>query len=206
MYKNTVNRFLTGSVFVIIALFIQSKSANAEFWNLPQEISPASASILFEVDSTWHVIKGKTDNFSGKVWLEDKTDFRSLRGNIHLPVASFDTDNKSRDERLREVMHAEQNPFVEFKITSFDSASCDPTTLMDQNSCQAVIFGDITINGISKNIALNTSIEKSGTSYKVDGTSSLKWSDFKVDDPSIIIAKLYEDVIIHIQLTLPYKG
>jgi len=198
MYKTNIKRLL-----LALTTFTPVYQATAEFWNLPQQLSPGNSSITFEVDSTWHLIKGTSKNFSGKLWLNDPKDFQSVRGNIILPISEFDTENESRNERMREVTHASEYPNVEFSITNFNAPQCNPTTLTENSPCNSTLEGDLTINNVTKKVIAKTSLEKNDQTYKVTGVTSIKWADFNVEDPSILVAKLYEDVNIQIKITLP---
>lgn len=202
MHQTIIKRLPVRYFLALFLLVIPVRGASAEFWNLPQQLSPANCSITFEVDSTWHLVKGKAKDFSGKLWLSDPKNFESVRGSISLPISEFDTDSESRDERMREVMNATQYPNVEFTITAFDASQCDPKLLAEKSPCESTLSGDLSINSVTKKVAIKTSIERNGANYQIAGITSIKWSEFNVEDPSILIAKLYEDVNIHINLSL----
>lgn len=185
-----------------LLLSLSTQHAVAEYWNLPQVLSPKNSAVTFEVDSTWHLIKGSIRNFEGNLWLEDPGNFESVRGSIRFPVSEFDTDNESRDEKMRRIMQADKYPYVEFVITAFDASRCAPEKFVEAGSCQLSVMGNLTINNVTRNITVQASAERRGETIRCIGTTSIKWSEYDIEDPSILVAKLYEDVEININLIL----
>jgi len=188
--------------FVFGLFFLLQNSAAAETWNLPQHLNSSTTQITFEVDSTWHLIRGVVKQIEGNLWIEDPKDFHTVRGKIVLPISAFDTNNESRDEELRTVMHAETSPDVAFELLNSVPLLCDPETLKESQKCPFEISGDLTINNVTRNISLKSEITSIGSSYKISGTTTIRWADYNVEDPSILIAKLYDDVKINFSVLL----
>jgi polyisoprenoid-binding protein YceI len=194
----------TAVIVGIIVLFVQS-TAVADTWNLPQDLTSENATVTFEVDSTWHMIHGVAKEISGKLWLADAKDFRSIRGSVVLPVAAFDTESTGRDRKLREVMHSDTAPTVTFSFSNSIPSLCDPKELANSLTCTFDVHGDLTINSISKHVILHSQITQDESSYKISGTTVIRWLDYKVEDPSILIAKLHDEVRIDITVVLAPK-
>lgn len=173
-------------------------------WNLPSEISNNNAKVNFEVDSTWHLIKGHAEDVRGQVWLEDRSDYRSVHAKMVVSVSSLRTGSESRDKRMREVMHSEEHPEVVFTMQHGIGEACSPS--IDENTpCKEVITGDLNINGVVKSVVGDAEIIRSSSGYSITGTTVIKWPEFNVEDPSIFIAKLHEEVKISFQLFLAQK-
>lgn len=190
---------------LVFTLLLSLRSAIADSWNLPQVIDPGNSSVAFEVDSTWHLIEGVSKEFNGKIWLDSPNDFRSVHTKIQLPVRSLDTGNSSRDETMREVMHFDEHPMIEFETKGMLRGNCDPGPLRESVPCSDSIHGDLNINGITRPMILDLTLQKIKSDFVVDGTTVIRWADFKIDDPSILVAKLYDDVSIKIHLILKGK-
>ena len=205
MFKDIIQRLFIKYFLSLSTVFIPISGVSAEFWNLPQQLSSTNSSITFEVDSTWHLVKGKAKELSGRLWLDDTNDFQSVRGEIRLPISQFDTDSESRDERMREVMNVKEHPEVLFAIRDFKALQCDPKTLIERTPCESALIGDLTINNTTRKVVLKTFVEKIDTTYSVVATTLINWADFNVEDPSILIAKLYNDVNINIRISLAAK-
>lgn len=187
--------------FFICTLFITLDAQAQNFWNLPIEISDSNTTISFNVDSTWHMVKGTTKNIKGQAWLGDKKDFRSIKGEVTLKVADFDTDSRSRDKRMREVMHADDYPDVRFIIKSVDKI-CDPQSLEIGQSCETILNGKLTIGNTAQELLIPAQTARNLSGYTVSGEAKLRWADYGVEDPSIFIAKLKPDVTITFSVKL----
>lgn len=174
-------------------------------WNLPQQLSDKNTTVTFEVDSTWHLVEGKTAGVHGRVWLEDQADSNSINVEVSLPVTRFDTERESRDEKLRTVMHADRYPEISFigRGASPRSEGCDPEQMTPGDRCKLEIQGDLLISGVKKTVTLPVVVERLIDSFKVAGELSLAWADYGVEDPSIIIAKLDPKVIVRMAVELP---
>lgn len=192
--------FLCNLIFFSV---VTAQLAHAENhpWNLPTSLTDANTEIRFEVDSTWHLVKGTTKNIQGRAWLNNPLDPTSIRAELTLPILGFNTDNSKRDRRMLEVMHAEQYPDIKFEIVAVPKI-CAPADLETTLSCPATIETRITINNTSQPLTLPATINKNGSTYTVRGTISLKWADFGVEDPSIFVAKLASLVTINFSVEL----
>ena len=178
--------------------------ASAAPWNLPVELSDSNAKIRFEVDSTWHLVKGATSGLTGKVWLESPANFQSVRGELSLPVARFDTDNRSRDSKMRGVMDEPHHANVIYVIDSVEGLP-SPSLLADGGEANLIIHGVLSIMGNAKPVQSAAILRRTGETYLVEGSFSLQWADFGVEDPSILVAKLDPTVNVFFSIQLARK-
>lgn len=202
-----------GYLIVFIMLFFSASpfaeaaslpTGSEKFWNLPQELNDQNLKIDFAVDSTWHLVEGATSSISGKAWLDNPQDFRSVRAEISLPVATFDTQNSRRDRRMREVMQAEQFPNVNFRLEQVLEV-CDPKTVKEGHVCNFRVRGVLRIRDVEKTIDWPSKIsyQPALAAFKLEGKSEIDWQDFGIEDPSIFIAKVYPQAQISFVLNLP---
>jgi polyisoprenoid-binding protein YceI len=180
-------------------LLLSCQVAAADSWNLPQELNDQNTQVTFAVDSTWHMVHGVTSGLAGKVWLADPKNQASLKAEIRIPVARFNTDNASRDERLREVMAAKEYQEVVLRLNSGPDCSI---TQGELSECRGELLGSLEIRGVSKDLRLPYLIKKDGEHYLVSGELSLMWGSFGVEDPSILIARVDPEVTIKYQVRL----
>ncbi len=164
-------------------------------WFLPIELNDNNTKISFEVDSTWHRIHGKTSGIHGRLWLEESNDPGSIRGTISIPVGQFDTNNSSRDSRLREVMKAEKFSEVTFSLNSVENI-CSPQSLIGDDSCLGNATGSLSIEDHKELVPVNFSVSRSPTGFVIIGTAIFSWRSYPIVDPSILIAKLDDQVTI----------
>ncbi|MBN8548924.1 MAG: YceI family protein [Deltaproteobacteria bacterium] len=188
------------------AVLFAAPAAFADHWNLPQALSPANTKVTFEVDSTWHLVEGQAKQIEGRVWLEDPKDPKSVRAKVSLPVAAFDTDSENRDEKMRKVMHAEAAPAVVFTFSETAAGICAPDSVSETTPCRFEMPGKLSISNVEKDIVVHAQIAKQGSAYQITGVAGLKWADYGVEDPSILIATLDDDVKVEFTVTLNPQG
>ena len=173
----------------------------ADPWNTPATLSDSNTTVSFAVDSTFHYVEGHTKGITGRAWLESPSDYRSIRAELSLPVAQFDTDSARRDARMREVLHADTSPAVQVAVAGSDSV-CDPDGITAATPCSMALTTKLTINQTTKTMSIPATITRNGDSFIVTGSSSLQWADYGVEDPSILIARLDPTVTINFSITL----
>ncbi len=99
---------------------------------------------------------------------------------VTLPLAGLDSHVEKFDEHLRsaDFFDAEKFPTITFKSTKVEAAG----------DKKLRVFGDLTIKGITKQVVLDTTINKVGeqpmakrAAAGFDATTTVKRSDFGVD-------------------------
>jgi polyisoprenoid-binding protein YceI len=98
-------------------------------------------------------VRGQFGSYRGKLEL-DPGDFSKSKFEGEIDVESIDTGNEQRDAHLRnnDFFDAPNHPKITFKSTRIESKGGD----------DYVVTGDLTIRGVTKEIALD--VEWSGTS------------------------------------------
>lgn len=193
-----------GIASLIVLSSALSRSAHADTWNLPSTLNDSNTKVSFVVDSTWHTVNGKTSNLNGSVALKDKNDPLSIIVELKIQVKTFDTDWDSRDEKLQECMASDTYPIASF-VSSRLSDSCKPTVIDIAGKCSGTLTGTITMRDVSKEVALPVSITKERDSYLISGVLPVKWAEYNIEDPSILIAKLDPIVTISYETKVPLK-
>lgn len=190
---------LSGFLLLPINSFAAPPSDN---WNLPQEVSDQNVQVNFELDTTWHVVHGKTSDIKGKAWLADAANPKSVNVTLEIPVAKFNTDDSDRDETLREVMAADKFANVVFTATGL-SGNCTPELTMKNGSCQDKLISSLKIREIKMPIELPVDITYENDTYKVSGKFPITWAEYGVEDPSIfLIAKVEPIAEVNFVVTL----
>jgi len=196
-----VPRFLVALALLSV---VTIDTAHAETWDLPIQLHDNNTKVTFVVDSTWHTVEGIAKSIAGQVHLRDLKDPLSVVVDLRVPVALFDTDSDLRDDRLQEVMLAKAFPEVRFVSTRL-SPECEPSIVTRDGSCRGTLRGALTIRDVTKEVSLPISIRDTASGYRMDGSLAIRWEDFHVEDPSILIAKLDPVVTIAYQTTIPKR-
>lgn len=191
---------------IFLILFIAGEAFSEEslpksFWNLPKKVSTQNTEVSFLLDSTWHDTSFKVNQVDGNVWLGDPKDFKSLKAKIAMPVSRFDSENETRDEKMRDVMAADLFPEVIFELSKVDGLP-DPKDMVEGKSYPITINGDLKIRDFRKAIEIKSSIKKTNDNFDIAGDVVIDWSEYGVEDPSIIIAKVYKDLKVTFKMSL----
>ena len=187
-----------------VSFYASAQSANADTWKLPSPLDDSNTKVSFMVDSTWQTVNGTTKNLNGSVVLRDKNDPLSIVVDLKIQVKTFDTDWDSRDEKLQECMASDVYPVASFISTRL-SDSCKPALLDIAGRCSGTLTGTLTMRDVSKEVALPVSITKEADRYVISGAIPVRWAEFNIEDPSILIAKLDPVVTISYETKVPLK-
>lgn len=170
----------------------------------PIILNDQNTTVNFEVDSTWHMVHGKTSQIKGELFLEKPEQISSLKGQIVIPVVSFNTDNSSRDKKLLLVMAASQFPDVQLEVINTKNL-CEPNQVAQGelgNSCLGEVEAQLQIRDVNQKINFPIKLEKNANGVFVSGHFILNWKDFNVEDPSILIAKVKAEAKVSFELKL----
>jgi polyisoprenoid-binding protein YceI len=168
-------------------------------------IDGTTASVGFDLPATLHTVHGRGRAVSGWVAVGERGPERELAldGAVHIDAASLDTGNRKRDRK----MHAESlavgaHPRIEFAPRSLGPAldRCPPDTAADA-SCWP-LGGELTIRGVTRAITFPVAVRAVGERLVVDGKVELRWADFGVPDPSVLLLKVKPrvQVAVHVEL------
>jgi polyisoprenoid-binding protein YceI len=191
--------------FLIISFTACSGTAAAQSpeaaWFLPKRLSDHNLVVGFDVDTTWHWVHGQTSGIDGEAMLSAPDDPQSVAIEVKIPVANFDTDSSSRDSELRNVMAADKYPFVILNASGL-TKGCTPAKVLAEGSCEDAMAAKIQIRAIKSDFLLPILMKKTKEGFSVEGSFNIKWPDFGVEDPSILVARVHKDVTIKFKVTL----
>lgn len=145
---------------------------------MPWTLDPAHSRIGFSVKHMMvSTARGEFKSYSGSLNL-DTEDFTRSSVEGEIEVASIDTGNADRDTHLRanDFFDAPTFPKITFKSTRIERKSGD----------EYVVYGDLTIRGITKEVALDvetSGIHKNPWGQTVTGfsaTGSINRKDFGI--------------------------
>ncbi len=181
-------------------LILGARRASADALNFPLDLNDSNTTIEFDVDSTWHLVEGRTAGVRGNLRLTNPEDPASVRGEVVIPLERFDTDNSRRDKRLREVMDATQYPEVRYSVESAE-LQCSEEGARFVKPCSININGRLSIRGADRPFQISAELRADGDQYELNGHGTLRWPDFGVEDPSILVARLKPEVKITVHVT-----
>ncbi len=151
-------------------------------------------------------INGLTNDVKGTVTF-NVNDLKSLKGKISVSVASIKTGIDLRDEHLRSAdwLNAGAYPEITFAIKSVNEIKS-----IDDNKVQAKVFGDFTLNGVTKEVSADATLtfldESDATKARAPGDLlgvqakfTVRLSDFGVKN-KIVGQKVAEVVEVSVNM------
>ena len=108
---------------------------------------------------------------------------------IAATVASFDSQNSSRDSHALEVLEAIKYPKVTFVSTS-----------ITENGNDVVIKGELTFHGVKKAMTINATQFKSATELTLKGDFKVSLDKHKVERPSMMGAAVDDNLVMEFKI------
>jgi polyisoprenoid-binding protein YceI len=120
-----------------------------------------------------------------------------VRGWVEAPVATLKTGNDHRDRDLNKSMESDKYPTMRFELAEVVPSG----TATD--SLDAVLRGQMTIHGVTRPVEIPASVVFQGGTARVRGSFPLNLKQYKIGGLSKMlgILKMYEDIVIHVDLT-----
>lgn len=170
-------------------LLIMSKSAAAQD---VYTIDPQESLIEFSFKSTLHGVHGTVSDFDGE-FIADETKLKN--GEVHVRVASLDTDHPKRNANMYEMFDVEQFPEIQFQISEIFYPE-----LKDQ---PLVMHGALTIKDVTVPLDIPVEVEQSGDVLVLKGDAELSLKDFHLEPPSVILLiRVFDTIDVHFETKL----
>jgi polyisoprenoid-binding protein YceI len=134
-------------------------------------------------------------DFSGTAPIAGFVDPVARRGALDIATASMSTGSGPRDARmLAYCLEAPRFPTIHFSLTTITG---DVAALKAGGPAGTVtLVGALTIRDVTRTVSVPASFSYDATGLKLSGRYDLKWGDFGVPDPSVVIATLAPDMYV----------
>ena len=148
------------SLFAVLGSFAASSQAGEVY-----SFDPAHSTIGFKIRHLFSDTAGRFNEFSGTVNVDPEKPEISVV-DVTIQTKSIDTANAKRDGHLQgaDFFNVAKNPTITFKSKK--------VTLTGEKS--ATVTGDLTMNGVTKEVPLTVSFLGKGKGMKGEGVSG--WS------------------------------
>jgi len=150
-----------------------------------QAIDGSASSVKFTVTNLGIGVKGEFRAITGTVSF-DPADLSQAVFDVQIPTRSVNTDNRMRDNHLREedFFHVEKYPTITFKSEKVEKAEGGYS-----------VTGTLTMRGVSKTVSIPFSVENN----RFSGTFSLDRTDYGVGGDGFLNT-VGEEVTIKIEV------
>jgi polyisoprenoid-binding protein YceI len=152
-------------------LMVAAAAATAGAQGIKMNLDPAST---IRVDGTsnihdWHAT---TSQITATIQVAPPISASKVESvTLTLPVTSLKSGKGGLDKNLYKALHADKNPDITFVMKTYDLA----------DSGDAVITGDLTVNGVTKPVRATAKMTPAGENgLKAVGSTAMKMTDFGV--------------------------
>lgn len=157
-----------------------------------------SGTITFGMQASLHEIDGAAQRFTGEL------DIGSAQptGKVTVQAAELTTFLGDRDDRMYSYsLEVDQYPTVEFLIAATTGNVRGLNSRRGSGTVE--LRGQITVRSATRDVIIPATYrwDRDGTLH-LTGAHQLKWTDYGVPDPSIVISTLYPDMDIQFDVTL----
>jgi polyisoprenoid-binding protein YceI len=139
----------------------------------------AKSQVSFKIKNAGFTVSGGFDKFTTDIKYNEADPTKSTFAGI-INAATINTDNKKRDEHLRqpEYFDAVKYPSVTFKSTSVKA----------NGAGKLIVNGNLTIKNVSKPVVLNVAVKKVAGKNEFSTSLDINRRDFGVGEKSFILA------------------
>ena len=129
-----------------------------------------------------HDWSGTSSEVSGTLVLDlDRPSRSTVR--LSIPVASFDSGNGSRDEKMRDITRAGRFPTVTFASTSIEADAWRGSAA--DRSSRWLVRGTVQMNGHSHAVDARVDVRESGGRFTARPVFEIRMSDLGIERPRI---------------------
>lgn len=187
--KASASRFWQCAVFFMVLLISSTSPSKAE----RGDIIPSKSKITFFGTSNIHSFEGTVPRFTGFVYGDSK-DVRSINYmQLQFDILSFTTSNTARDENMRKMFGAKEEPDIVFRATNI---------LVAHDRAFADVTGKLTIRGITKRVVFTAFLSKQANNeVRAKGNFTIKLSDFNLKPPAPAFIRVKNDVKVKFDVT-----
>ena len=166
-------------------LILQSAPAQAAAYSFSQ----ASGTVGFDATASLHSFKGKAKAFSGTFDPEAGT------GTLTVDATSMSTGLGPRDTKMHGFcLESKTFATITFTVTGVEGAADGLKS--GEGSGRVTLKGSLKIRDATKSVSVPADYAYDAGELRLSGSYKMKWTDYNVPDPSIIISTLYPDMVV----------
>jgi polyisoprenoid-binding protein YceI len=120
---------------------------------------------------------GRTEDVTGTVVIDDSS---VSAASFEVQLATLESDEDRRDNRVRGALQTDQFPTATFELTA-------PIDLSDPGAESASVeaVGDLTIHGVTKSVTIPIDAARNGSQLELVGAITFPMVDYGITPPSI---------------------
>jgi polyisoprenoid-binding protein YceI len=122
---------------------------------------------------------GRSEGVTGALTIEGTT---VTEASFEVDMTTFESDESRRDGQFEgRIMEVDQFPTATFTLTEPIELGAEPA---DGESIEVEATGDLTLHGVTRPVTIPLLARLDGTTVAVDGSLTVTFADYEIDDPS----------------------
>lgn len=124
--------------------------------------------------------------------LSMEKDPSTLKGTVEASMLDLISDNKARDEHMRETMECDR----------FHMAVFDIKDVVSKGGDNVILKGSMNLHGVTKPLSFEGSITQEGNKVRIKASGMLKMSDFGIKPPKMVFLTVRDQVDLNVDMVL----
>ncbi|WP_228853206.1 YceI family protein [Aegicerativicinus sediminis] len=189
--KPILNIQLKG-IFLLAILILSSN------YLLAQQYSKVGqgSNVTIEGTSNLHDWEMTSNSYSVTLLFDQANSNLVTKLSAVIPAESLKSGKKGMDKNAYKALNTDKHKNISFEMTSVDQAIDKGTGVYELKT-----KGNLTINGVKKNIPLTITLKNNGTSISLSGSTVFNMTEYKVEPPTA----LFGTVTTGDKLTIKFK-
>jgi polyisoprenoid-binding protein YceI len=155
-----------------------------------------SGTLNFDMEASLHKVPGVAKSFTTELQIDEK-----VTGKVVVQAKSMTTGIGVRDSRMYSYcLDADKFPTIEFQVRGMTG---DTEGLRSEGgSGEVKLHGSLKVRSTTREVVIPATYTWTEEGLYLEGSKELKWTDFGVPDPSIVISTLDPKMAISFAMTL----
>lgn len=153
--------------------------------------APAAELSFTPQSSVRFVNRSTLGEFSGQAAPVGRFDPATGRGALDIDATSLSTGNGPRDARMRAYcLDVAQFPRIHFVVTAVEGDAAGLKAGAAGSSGTVTLVGALTVRDVTRALSVPASYRYDAAGLQLSGQVELRWADYGVPDPAVVIATL----------------
>lgn len=146
------------------------------------------------VEHPMHHVKGVTHSLAGDVTISNDKLVTPLT--IKLPLLTFNSGNGNRDNNAALILDVARFPAASVDVQKF--VETGRTKENGVTKLTGTAHGNLSLHGITRPVEVPLTVVLGTNQLTVDGTLTVKLSEYKIERPSLLFTPINDDVKVAI--------
>lgn len=116
----------------------------------------------------------------------------TLKGSVEASMLDLISDNKKRDEHMRETMECDR----------FHMAIFDIKEVVVKGGDNVILKGSMNLHGVTKPMSFEGVITQDGNKVRIKASGMMKMSDFGIKPPKMVFLTVRDQVDLNVDVVL----